>query len=293
MFDLLLLLLMLSILHGFFLMYSNSGQYKAWFDPKRILSLLLIWTFLGLLSGLEQTTNWGCVFPPLDLYTSKNSLLSGISMGLLFLAFQTKNVGWQLFIGIAECLFWVGKLFLFKGGYAVGMTASADLFVLGYDTLSLYARLFAIGLGVQKQGFSLWKIAAAVQVIMAVKLTFFAIPATIVYEHRWDMEKAEETHRFMLGDWKGDMKEGKGGTEVTETEVIISIDEYSITFTGVSGLADKYQVFLDGPEEGTLVSFESFDQFTLLIQYVSVDSLAFILDEKKHHFEFSLDRIIK
>ncbi len=162
MLDLLLLLFILSLLHSFFLIYSNSEQYKARFDSKRILFLLLLWTMLGLLSGLEQTAAWGCVFPPLDLFTTKNILLSGISIGFLFLAFQTRNVGWQVFLGITECLFWVGKLFLFKGGYAVGFTASADLFVLGYDTLSLYVRIFVIGLGVQKQGFSLWKIAATV-----------------------------------------------------------------------------------------------------------------------------------
>ena len=293
MLDLLVLLFLLSILHGFFLIYSTSNQYEAWFDSKRMLFLLLLWSIFGLLLGLEQTSAWGCVISPLDLFTTKNILLSGISIGFLFLAFQTKNVGRQIFLGIAECLFWVGKLLLFKGGYAVGITASADLFVLGYDTLSLYTSLFVIGLGVQKQGFSLWKIAAAVQVVMAVKVIFFATPATLVYEQRWEMEKAEEAHRFLLGDWKGDMIEGNKITECSKSEVLISINEKSVSFTGTDELRGEYQLILYGAEDGSLLSFESFDHHTLMVKYISVDSLAFVLSDREQRFQFSLDRIIE
>ncbi len=128
---------------------------------------------------------------------------------------------------------------------------------------------------------------------MAVKIIFFATPATLVYEDKWEIDKAAETRQFMLGDWKGDMQKGNRSAELIKSEVLVSVDENSISFTGLSDLTDEYQLFLYGMEDGSLVSFESFDQLALRVKHVSVDSLSFILIEEEQRFQFSLDRIIE
>lgn len=291
MFDVLLLLLILAVLHFYLLTYYNSAQYQEWFGSKRLLFLLLMWTLFGLFSGLEQTNAWGCVISPLDTIFSKNVLLSGICIGFLFLAYQSKSPGWQLVIGIGECLFWVAKLFLFKGGYVVGFAGSADFAVLVYDTLSLYARVFIIGLGVQKWGFRIWRIAAAAMVVMSVKVTFFATPATMAYEHQWEMEKVEEVRRLMSDNWKGTIVQVDGSSNTFKSEVLVSIDETSIAFTGTPGLADKYHLMLYGSENGRVLSAEDFNEFALLVTHISADSLGFALTNEDQYFELSLMRV--
>jgi|GEM_PF-6450612 len=214
--------------------FIHNEKYKDWLHSKKVLSVLFLWSLLGLIAGLDQSNAFGCVISPMAMLTNKNIFLSGLSIGLIFMAYRTENIGRQVFLGIGEALFWIGKLFLFKGGYAVGFIGSADLSILLYDTLSIYIRLFALSLAVNHLGVSVWKISALVLIIMAVKASFFARPAMMVYEDRVLEAKAQIAQNQMFGDWKGFIEEGGEHKGRTRNEVEVSIDSNHIHFNWIA-----------------------------------------------------------
>jgi hypothetical protein len=101
-------------------------------------------TIIGFLFSLDNNQAFGCIILETSVFSSDNIIYSGISVLLLTLAYINQDRKNQLLILSAELLFWLYKLFYLKGGYSVGITASAMFGVLYFDIIALTLRLILI-----------------------------------------------------------------------------------------------------------------------------------------------------
>jgi hypothetical protein len=101
-------------------------------------------TIIGFLFSLDNNKAFGCIISDTSVLSSNNIIYSGISIGLLTLAYISKDRKKQLLILSVELLFWLYKLFYLKGGYSVGITASPMFGVLCFDIIALTLRLILI-----------------------------------------------------------------------------------------------------------------------------------------------------
>jgi hypothetical protein len=105
---------------------------------------LICLTIAGFFLSLDNNQAFGCIISETSVFSSNNIIYSGISIGLLTLAYINKDRKNQLLILSAELLFWLYKLFYLKGGYNVGITASAMFGVLYFDIIALTLRIILI-----------------------------------------------------------------------------------------------------------------------------------------------------
>ena len=139
--------------------------------PKITYISLLIWTLLGFLTTVDYTEDYGCISGVTPIFSIRNIFYS--SFALLFLSvgyFSPKNIGVIVLIG--ELLFWLYKLFLVKGGYAVGFGGSPDSNIVIFDTIALTLRLILVKQVKQIPIRNIVALATAIG-IMAIKVCFF------------------------------------------------------------------------------------------------------------------------
>jgi len=99
-------------------------------------------------------------------------MYSGIALSLLSIGhfIPSRKVG--VLILTAELLFWIYKLFLVKGGYAVGFGGIPAIDVLAFDTIALTLRLTLIKKA-STLPFRTILVLILVLIIMVLKLQFF------------------------------------------------------------------------------------------------------------------------
>ncbi len=151
---------------GFYLFFYTK-------KPKITYVSLLIWTFLGFFTTVDFTQDYGCIRGTEPIFSIDNMFYSGSA--LLFLSigyFSSKNIGVLVLVG--ELLFWVYKLFLVKGGYAVGFGGTPDDSIVLFDTLALTLRLILIKQIKQIPIQNILALALAIG-IMAIKIYFFRL----------------------------------------------------------------------------------------------------------------------
>src|SRR6185312_301168 len=84
---------------------------------------LIGWTIIGFLFWLDNNQAFGCIITETPVFSANNIIYSGISIGLLTLAYISKHKELQLLIFSGELLFWLYKLLYLKGGYNIGIAA--------------------------------------------------------------------------------------------------------------------------------------------------------------------------
>ena len=108
---------------------------------KIIASLIIGLTIFGTFGGFENNISYGSFFSHYyEGFKTINFLLSSIIIiiiSLIFLKISNKII---IKILIAELCLWLLKLFLMKGGYAIGIGGPL-FFMVEYDTMNLFLRM--------------------------------------------------------------------------------------------------------------------------------------------------------
>ena len=111
-------------------------------DGDRIQSLLLRMAW-GWILSLDYTDRWGVMLFPDAPWHLNNLLFCGSSMLLVFMAYKSKQPIRNLLI-LIELVFWIVKLLVIKGEYALGFDSHPNPAILGYDFVALSLRLFVL-----------------------------------------------------------------------------------------------------------------------------------------------------
>ena len=152
--------------------YANHRLFSQ-LNKSRITFLLLIsWTVLGFFTTLDYTQQWGCILFHESIFSKENIIYSGTAIGLLSLGFFNSKRQVGTVILLVELLFWLYKLFLVKGGYAIGIGGEPSIQVLLFDTIALTLRLLLIK-QVRLLAVKPIIVLVCVFVVLAVKVQFF------------------------------------------------------------------------------------------------------------------------
>lgn len=113
-------------------------------SPGVIYLLLLCWTIFGFLGNLDYTLAWGCIIDEEPIFSAPNLMFSGMAVVLVSFGTFTSSRTLAALALIGELCFWLYKLFMVKGGYAVGFGGVPDSSVLAFDTIALLLRMVLI-----------------------------------------------------------------------------------------------------------------------------------------------------
>jgi hypothetical protein len=130
-----------------------------------IYATLLVWTLFGFFFALDNSMAWGCMGVREEalslgytilkvpgetseadniIYIDFNNIAySGLSVLLISFGFFLRDRK-GLVVLYGELLYWIFKLMIIKGGYAVGIGGSPDSDVLLFDSVALTLRLLLI-----------------------------------------------------------------------------------------------------------------------------------------------------
>ena len=121
----------------------NTKQVQAFFW------LLIVWLLFGFCFRLDNNMFIGCVIETEAIFGLDNVFYSFTSIILLTLGvtFQTKNN--RIWFLLLELLFWLVKLFYWKGGYAVDIAGIPIFSVVFYDMIALCLRVLLLNSSLQ------------------------------------------------------------------------------------------------------------------------------------------------
>jgi len=156
-------------------------------QPYNYYALLGLLVF-GFFTNLDYNDRWGCIVGGESIFDTKNILFSSISIILVASSFIIKSRILKLSFVLIEFVFWIAKLFYFKGGYVVSIAAAPDPIVSFYDSTALALRLFIIT-GLLKANIKIIYILICTLIIMAIKVFGFPTQLRISYS-------AESGHAF-------------------------------------------------------------------------------------------------
>ena len=160
---------------------SKYKDFGIGLNVKNAFIFLLGWVILGFLEGLDYSDAYGCIVGFEPNSDSKNIIFSTISFVLILWAFKTENLRIKKILFITELVYWIAKLMVFKGGYAVGYAGTPGTSIVFYDLVAIISRLFILSqlLKVVKHKFV--KIGIVALVVLSVKITMFATPLSMIY----------------------------------------------------------------------------------------------------------------
>jgi hypothetical protein len=162
--------------------------------------LLLGLLIVGFIFRLDYTIRAGCLIHDGSIFELRNILFSVISITLVLLSFFSKNRKIKFIFISLELLFWVSKLFLFKGGYSVGIANMVDPIISLYDTTTLVLRFFIIN-SLLKTNIRKLYIFICTIIIMSIKIFIFSVPYSFYVRENRVRIASEITQSFLRGKW--------------------------------------------------------------------------------------------
>ena len=144
---------MILFVMGLFLtLLLNKYKPKIFLKLKEVLNLpygyyfLFTLVLIGFYFRLDYTEQFGCFVREEPILDGKNITFSSISFVLILVSYVMRNRKMKIIFLLLELMFWLFKLFYFKGGYVVGIIGSVDLVIYFYDVLNLIVRLYIISI---------------------------------------------------------------------------------------------------------------------------------------------------
>jgi hypothetical protein len=137
--------ILLLIIVGLTSLIKSRFKNKQWLtilsSAKGTYFLLLSWSILGFLLRLDFTENFGCIVYHEPIFAFNNVIFSAIAAGLFSLGFYVKSKRLGVALLFIELLIWLYKLFLIKGGYAVGYGGIPSSAVVTFDFIAITLRI--------------------------------------------------------------------------------------------------------------------------------------------------------
>ncbi|NOU59619.1 hypothetical protein [Marinifilum caeruleilacunae] len=277
---------------------KRVGWVSDWY--KRITSepynyyLLLALLIIGFFGQLDYTNRWGCVVGGESIFDAKNILFSSISIILILTSFLFKPRILKSSLLIIELVFWIFKLFYFKGGYVVSIAAAPDPIISFYDTLTLAMRLFIIT-GLLRTNFKTIYILICTLTIMAIKVFGFPTQLSMIVEGEKSKQRAEFTKEKLTGDWIGIYE--YDSTYMSETTHIkdsatLRFDSLYITlydFRDIDSLQLKMEFNYEfGGHFHNGIKDDWRNQYDFWIRNLTSDSLDIILTQSLDDYRFKM-----
>jgi hypothetical protein len=205
---------------------------------------------IGFFFRLDYSDRFGCFIFDEPIFELKNVLFSAISTILILLSFFSKKRTIKITFISLELLFWIAKLFLFKGGYIVGYMAAADPLISFYDTAALALRVSIIisllNVNIKQIYILIFTIITTIS-IMSIKIHIFPLHHSFYVQMRKSELESENTKNFLM---KGEWVENNNTTEkirvifFPENAVIFNLQNNDSLFLNL-GYCFKEYVFLE------------------------------------------------
>lgn len=273
-----------------------SNLYKKTINQPYNYYVLLGLLVLGFFAQLGYTDRWGCIFSQDSIFNFKNILFSSISILLIITSLFLKSRILKISSLLIELVFWIFKLFYFKGGYVVSITATPDPIISFYDTTTLALRLFIINGFLRKEIKSLYIIIATL-IIMAIKVFGFPTQLNMIVEEKKSLQRAELTKVKLNGQWTGIYKYDtihKNKISQILDSVKICFNTNSITLYNFRGLDSINLKANFNSEFGGFLHTENKDDwknyYDFWIRNVNPDSLDLVLQQSLINYEFKMKK---
>jgi len=156
---------------------------------------------IGFFLRIDYSNRFGCVAVAEPIFELKNILFSTTSIALVLLSFFSIKRTIKLTFISLELLFWITKLFSFKGGYVVNILGTADPYISLYDTVTLTLRLYIIN-SILKANIKQVYILLFTIIIMSIKIYIFPLPNSFYVQERKFQLESENTKKYLMeGEW--------------------------------------------------------------------------------------------
>jgi len=257
----------------------------------RILLGLLVF---GFLLKLDYTNRFGCLVGGESIFDPKNILFSSISVSLILSSYLLNNRFLKLSLVTVELLFWIFKLFYFKGGYVVSFGGIPDPAISFFDTLTLSLRLFIIIKLLQVDFKTIYLILITL-IIMSIKIFAYPIPMTMIIEDQESLKRSEITIQKLQGTWTGiyeyDSISINDPVHIIDTSTIIFRDKLIniFDFKGVDSIQLNCQFeyeFGGSINDGKKNNWDNYYDFW--ISSITDDSLNIDLTQTLDYYRFKL-----
>ena len=161
-----------------------------------LLGLLVI----GFFFQLDYSIRFGDIITrEYSIFEFESILFSATSITLVLLSFFFKKRAIKLTFISLELLFWLSKLFLFKGGYVTGW--GVDPFISLYDTTALALRFFIIRSLLKTNINPIYALICTV-IVMYIKIYIFPVSYCFYAEQRKFQLESENAKIFLTkGEW--------------------------------------------------------------------------------------------
>ena len=242
------MIIFLILIAVIWLISKKSEKVRLWKEKiiRQPLNYYLLMGLLvvGFIFRLDYTANsFGCFVFTEPVFELRNILFSATSITLVLLSFFSKKRAVKLTFISLELLFWVSKLFLFKGGYVVGFLNTADPLVSFYDTTVLTLRLFIVS-SLLKVNIKQIYILICTIIVMSVKIFIFPLPYSFIVAEKRAQIASENTQNFLRGKWIKNKKDTTDKIKIIfsppESAIIYNFrNQYSVFFNSVSWTTER------------------------------------------------------
>ena len=163
-----------------------------------LLTCLLV---IGFIFRLDYSDRFGCIRFAEPIFELKNVLFSATSIVLVLLSLFSRRRTIKFTFISFELLFWIAKLFSFKGGYVVNFLGTADPLISFYDTTTLALRVLIINSLLKVNVNQVYLLISTI-IIMSIKIYLFPLPYYFYVEERKFQMESENTKKLLIkGEW--------------------------------------------------------------------------------------------
>lgn len=229
---------------------------------------------VGSIIGFENSQQFGCVIG-LEMLSLSNVIFLMIALVLLIGINKSENIETKFFLCKIEFGIWIGKYFLYKGGYIFGFSGEPNLLNVTYDFIAIGLRMFLLMtlLGTRKN-YLIPSVLLAV--IILLKINCFALPWYTSYVWSQEEELRQDQRIELVTKYSGEIINLENQRK---SELSIRIDKSRMLFLNKSFkvIKHEYQFDIEYPDFGMLRTKEG-KSFQVDIQKMDGDSLIFYLE---------------
>jgi len=240
-----------------------SEKARSW-KNKLIQQPLNYYILLGLLVvgfffQLDYSIRFGDIITrEYSIFELKSILFSATSITLVLLSFFFKKRAIKLTFISLELLFWLSKLFLFKGGYVTGW--GVDPLISLYDTTALALRFFIIRSLLKTNINPIYALICTV-IVMYIKIYIFPVSYCFYAEQRKFQLESENAKIFLT---KGEWIENK---DITAKIRVVFYSENAVIYN-LKGRDSLFFNQIDWTKE--YISLVSLPKYMSVIEHVGI-----------------------
>jgi len=245
---------------------KNKKWIKLLSRTKTIFLLLLGWSVYGFLTNNDYNQQWGCIIAHEPIFSYQNILYSTTALILLSIGYFLSDRYIASAVLTIELFFWIYKLFIIKGGYAVGFGGVPSIDVLSFDIVALTLRLLLIK-HVLRLNFNSVFILIPAFLIMTVKTNFYTTQQSIIEAFENYPNEIENQKKQIIGNWSGLCK-----TSIVKYDTIETDNPLLPKITEIKEIEiDTVSVKIDS-NELKILGINEFENENFIIQFMTLQS---------------------